>query len=565
VALIALVAIAVLAFAYALTSRLNAASMFVGVDRDHNSQVMARAKQALIGWMAINAAGTDPSPGRLPCPEAPGDFNTVNEGSGAGNCVLPAVGRLPWRQLGLEKLFDAAGEPLWYVVSPGWALASGFPPVKPTINSDSAGQLGLDGDPVVALIIAPGAALTTEACGGASARSQARPVAGPPDLRDYFECGNANSPVDTAFVGSAPGNTFNDQVLAVRVSDLMPALEAAVQQRMQREIAPALKSVYGSASWGTSTGNPLFPFAAPFGDPGTSNYRGADGIYQGLLPFTSASASCGADPRCAATFVDWSTSTSPTLTKLSGVGLILFPGCDFDAQYTRCWGEYVGGPADIRVRSRLNNAAMALRTLDNAGTYFYYWNIWTGAWVQWNGTATASFNSSGQAIVDAVGTLPGLPWQTWFYVYVDRRVLADHPLLDPNDPATGWFVRNEWYRLVYYAAAQESTADGLPSYGCDSSDCLRFNGVRNIRALLVLAGRSMSDSPVRPNGSLGDYVEYQNGDVGTAFEGIGTTYEQRPARMSRVSIPALNAPFNDRVVLVDWISPAPTFPLASLP
>jgi hypothetical protein len=36
-------------------------------------------------------------------------------------------------------------------------------------------------------------------------------------------------------------------------------------------------------------------------------------------------------------------------------------------------------------------------------------------------------------------------------------------------------------------------------------------------------------------------------------------------RMSRILIPAINAPFNDRVVLVDWVAPAPTFPLASLP
>jgi hypothetical protein len=68
-ALIGLVAVAVMVFAYVLTSRLNAASQFVGVNREHNAQVLAQAKQALIGWMALNAAGTDANPGRLPCPE----------------------------------------------------------------------------------------------------------------------------------------------------------------------------------------------------------------------------------------------------------------------------------------------------------------------------------------------------------------------------------------------------------------------------------------------------------------------------------------------------------------
>jgi hypothetical protein len=132
--------------------------------------------------------------------------------------------------------------------------------------------------------------------------------------------------------------------------------------------------------------------------------------------------------------------------------------------------------------------------------------------------------------------------------------------LGENPATTGWFVRNEWFRTTYYAAAQQSTADGLPAYGCDSTNCLRYNASapRNIRALLVLAGQSLSNPAGRPNGSLADYLEYNNVD-------LGTLYEQRPARASKVSVPVLNAPFNDRLVLVDWIAPNPTFPIASLP
>jgi len=79
-----------------------------------------------------------------------------------------------------------------------------------------------------------------------------------------------------------------------------------------------------------------------------------------------------------------------------------------------------------------------------------------------------------------------------------------------------------------------------------------------MRALLVLAGQSLSNPAGRPTSSLADYVEYQNGD-------LGWNYEQRPMRMSKVAIPALNAPWNDRLVLVDWVAPNPTFPLAALP
>ena len=159
-------------------------------------------------------------------------------------------------------------------------------------------------------------------------------------------------------------------------------------------------------------------------------------------------------------------------------------------------------------------------------------------------------------------------------------MLADHPLLDRDNATTGWFVRNEWYRLVYYAAADRNTATnltGIPPVpaGCTSvspgANCLGFNGTRNIRALLVLAGRSTAEPPAaRPNATLSDYLEYANCDP-NAF-GVcnpGTSFEQRVVRTNKVKVsPPVStfyAPFNDRVVVVDWVAPAPTFPLAVLP
>ena len=114
-ALLGLLAVIVLVFAWILTSRLNAANSSVSVDREHNAKVLARAKSALIGYMAQRAATAgENNPGSLPCPEAPADFNVPGaEGTANGNCSLPAVGRLPWRTIGVEKLVDAAGETIW--------------------------------------------------------------------------------------------------------------------------------------------------------------------------------------------------------------------------------------------------------------------------------------------------------------------------------------------------------------------------------------------------------------------------------------------------------------------
>ena len=58
------------------------------------------------------------------------------------------------------------------------------------------------------------------------------------------------------------------------------------------------------------------------------------------------------------------------------------------------------------------------------------------------------------------------------------------------------------------------------------------------RAILILAGRSLTNPAGRPNGNLADYLEFGNAD-------LDTTFEKRP--VSR----ATNAPFNDRVVVLD--------------
>jgi hypothetical protein len=577
VALLGLLAVAVMVFAYVLTSRLNAASQFVGVDRDHNARVLARAKQALIGYMAQQAAlSGENNPGHLPCPEAGANYGTANEGIEATFCSAQAIGRLPWRTLGMEKLVDAAGEPLWYAVSPGWHRPNSTDTL--TINSDSTGQLALAGVAAnaVALVIAPGATLVTEACGGASATTQARPATGAPDYRNYLECGNANSPADASFVASAPGSRFNDQVLAVLPADLMPALEAAIAERMQREIAPALRTVYTNASYsGIPSSSPMYPYAAPFTDPGTSDYQGSAGTFKGLLPFNQTQ---GCDPstdsRCTTTLLAWSSGTPPSAPKVGGVGFIMNQSCSWQTSGTVavCEGEYEednGNPSGpgilIEMTATITNVARGLRSLDwSKGTV----KARNGSSDPWTTVALestlATMNSDGSVTVRIRGRLPNVDAMSWghkalYHVSLERAVIGDHALLDTANATTGWFVRNGWYRTIYYATVRRNTAIALSSMPCtntsSSSDgCLRFNdsSIYNIRALLVLAGRSLSNPAARPNSTLADYVEYQNCDLSGGVCDPQTLYEQRPVRSTNPAIPSLNSPFNDRVVLVDW-------------
>jgi hypothetical protein len=290
-ALLLLTAILAMGATWYLVTRLNRLSLnATAATREYNARVLNRAKQALVGYIVTQANKVgENNPGSFPCPEAPTSFNATNgtDGKVASSCALPAVGRFPWRTIGTEQFVDAAGEPLWYVVSSGWALPTTSS--NTIINSNSAGQLNIDGvsytsqvaaaasgDTVVALLIAPGPAIYTD-CNGTGV-SQARPATSgvAPDWRNYLECENATNPADANFVTTGPSASFNDQVLKIAVSDLMPGLEAAIANRMEREIAPALKAAYASSAWATnvSATHPVFPFPAPFTNPAASLFEG---------------------------------------------------------------------------------------------------------------------------------------------------------------------------------------------------------------------------------------------------------------------------------------------------
>jgi hypothetical protein len=499
--------------------------------------------------------------------------------------------------LGLDKLVDADAEPLWYAVSPGWSLQNTSTTL--TINSDKRGQMTVDGlappNDVVALIIAPGRAMNVQAAPGCTARNQARAAPAPTiNPADYVECFNAATP---AFSTVGPATSFNDQVLAVTTADLIPELEAAIQQRMQREIAPALRSVYASAAWGQTAANPVYPFAALFNnpDPGSGNsYQANDGRYQGLLPFNCSAAGCASDARYSPTFVNWTTSGGgPTI---SVTGALLSGGsCTLTGNQVQCNGTYVAvGTATFTITARANNVAMALRQLDPSAVTLLTGSLLSLGTCSSPGTVTgvtAAFQNDGSADLSIKAQAPGLvggplllPLTVSYCMTAQLGVIKDHPLLDATSTgagSTGWFVRNEWYRLVWYAVAPRNTVDNLSGgtpLGCipgpytppppaAASQCLGFNGTQNIRTLLVLAGRSLSNPAGRPNGTIADYLEHANCDF-NAVTGVcnpGALFEQRPIRSSNVKIPSINAPFNDRLVLVDWLPPTPAFPVAVLP
>jgi hypothetical protein len=586
-ALLALLAVLVLGASWFLVSRLDALSAdFTARDRVYNAAVLNRAKQALIGYVAAQAvkAGEN-NPGSLPCPENPGDFDSTTGregliGTACGSSLK--VGRFPWRTIGTEKLVDASGEPLWYVVSMNWGVPSAG---NTSINSSSLGQLALDGViDAVALIIAPGPAINVSGVPGCAVWSQARSPTGTPDWRNYLECENATSPANAAFISTGPSGSFNDQVIKITAAEILPGIEAAIANRIEREIAPALRTVFASNLWATniSAANPVLPFAAPFANPTTSNYQGAAALTAGLLPFNQmVGCNPATDPRCTTTLIAWSSGTPPTSYKASGYGYVQTQTCSWQSggDVAECQGEYheddtsafaLSQQMRIEMSVTLNNVAMGLRTIDTvalAGKMTVEARDDTCApgcpWQSQAVTHTKTLNSNGSMTFTFGATLPNIDVMGWgtyaqFRVRFDRTsIFGDHALLSSADATTGWFVRNEWYRLLYYATAAGYTAATLPAApSCNTGmTCLSVaNGdpTRPItpaggqRAILIFAGSSVAGQ-TRPSATRGDYFEFANA---TGTGALALPFERQPVKKSRVVNAALKAPFNDRIIVI---------------
>ncbi len=199
------------------------------------TDALAHAKAALIGY-AISRGGISGAdrPGEFPCPDfnapATPQFYGIENGACGGTGV--ALGRVPWKTLGIPEPKDAAGETLWYAVATPFRrnqLGSGV------INSDTRGNITVfaaDGltpltTEAVAVIFAPGPALGGQTRGGANQTIAA----------NYLETSSGINNADTVaptgpfIVGRLrdPGNpTYNDRVLYITTPEFIPAVEMRV-------------------------------------------------------------------------------------------------------------------------------------------------------------------------------------------------------------------------------------------------------------------------------------------------------------------------------------------------
>ena len=446
---------------------------------------LAKAKQALLAYVAHYAARTDHQvPGRLPCPEPlapPAGQEGVAASLTCNSNTQRYVGRLPWRTLGIEQLRDGHGEPLWYVLGPGFRAAP--------INPDSAGRLTLDGagNAAVALIVAPGAAIDSlldpdappPGCTRKNQSALRHPVPFVAfDPGSFLECGN----VTGNYVSSGDSKWINDRALAVTAVDLMEAIAGPVFDRVQRVVAPAIAAwdatefAATGKSWGMTHGVPYLPFASGFGEPAANAYCGEAGVREGLPPIAPrASAACD---------TAWSGSASP----LNG---LVDLGCSPLGTELRCSFRASGSPSApaARISASARRVAGSFRgtitaadigvTRGGAATLAL---AISAATANANATVEVSWPSSLAAGDIVTVSLPN---------FADARILSDARL--------AWFFNNQWQRHLYYAVGAGATAGS--SAPCDAAGdpgCLAVYGLPpstgnfwDKRLVLALVGRAL--------------------------------------------------------------------------
>ncbi len=282
-----------------LVSAFEPSSPFVRVAADR--KVLQQAKEALLGY-ALTYAEINPNspPGYLPCPDFNGD-GLSNEPCGAAN--QSALGRLPWRTLGLGPLRDSSGSCLWYAVSGRYKAAPAG-----AVSTEADGRFllfddalnslnGPDQTAAIAIVIAPGsahagqnrnvsAAAATE-CGSTNAGDGINianrfmdNLAGIDNASGFFPGLLLGLPIVaipsagfSAFVIAAPvEGSFNDALAALTAQDFQPAYEQ-MQHWVARRVRACL-TAYATANGGRLPWPAaLNPAAAPGYDDNDTQQR----------------------------------------------------------------------------------------------------------------------------------------------------------------------------------------------------------------------------------------------------------------------------------------------------
>ncbi len=254
----------------------------------HSAAALARAKEALLGYALTSDTAAPGAVGLLPCPDIdPG--GGFAEGIAHDTVCLAryrsVVGRFPWKTVGIAPR-DGTDDCLWYAVSGTWKLATAAP--TELINPDSNGQFRVfaangttilagatPADRAVAVIIAPGAALTGQArntlatgaeqCGGNYTTGNYLDADGASGI-DNAGLVPAGDAIDDFINADASRDDLNDQVIFVTRAEiedrLMRRADVAAKLRNLAQTVAKCIADYGKRNPGGAADRRL-PWPAP--------------------------------------------------------------------------------------------------------------------------------------------------------------------------------------------------------------------------------------------------------------------------------------------------------------
>jgi len=265
------------------------------------SAALAQAKEALIGYAVTygdNYSGQ--VHGYLPCPDTSGS----SEGSAAPPCGTTnqnAIGKLPWKVLGLPPLRDGDGECLWYAVSGTYKNN----PKTGLMNWDTNGLLqayASDGtlitptdNKAVAIIIAPGAAQSGQNRSGTTA-----PVCGGNYTAANYLENNVTLSINNAdvatgkFVQGVSGSSVNDQFIFITREDIWNAAQKRTdfQNTLKLLTQRVAECIANFGKHNNDLANKSLPWPAWVSFATTNsdyadnlNYNDKFGMYAGRVPY----------------------------------------------------------------------------------------------------------------------------------------------------------------------------------------------------------------------------------------------------------------------------------------
>lgn len=278
---------------------------------------LARVKQALIGWSAAQTPDSTHllfRPGELPCPDI------SNDGFDDGACGAGAIGRVPWKTLGIPEPLDGFGEPIWYAIAGPFRYKNITPSPQPPITSDTVGNLTVYSgsaavtltSQAIAVLFAPGPSVGSQSRGATAALCSTTGTTIPQRncAANYLEStgGGNNAQTGGPFIQAPASATFNDRVLAITNADLMPLVE----QRVARELMSLLNQYKAT--------NGVYPWA-DLSDGSSNGTPGVAAYNRGRFPCMNALPVNWGDPGPPSTpsLPDWLTNGCATVSGWAGV------------------------------------------------------------------------------------------------------------------------------------------------------------------------------------------------------------------------------------------------------